>query len=151
LKFFLDFPKMKDQRWEVKDAKPLELLAPGIVFQADFPSGNPTDLTPSMKVVIQRWPYYTVEADNKRHAGSMEFKSWGKTVKVDEWQELCLGFYKEWLATATDPVKDKCKEPDKKGAVGPAGVGGYAVAIDKDSKKRERHDFFTWVTTDPPV
>jgi hypothetical protein len=151
LKFFVDSTKLKDQRWEFKDVKAPEALDEGgAVYAVDLPSGNPNDATPSIRLFIQKWPHYKQQG-SARATSTLAFKSWGKSVEISNVDQMCEGFYQDWLKSATDPIKDKCKPPEKKGGIGPAKLWGYAVATDKDSKKRERHDWFAWTTTDPPV
>jgi hypothetical protein len=151
LKFFVDSTKLKDQRWEFKDVKepdPFDTGA-GLVYSVSFPSANPNDATPPARISIQRWPHYKQDG-NTRSPQQLQFKSAGMVVLISDWQEICLGFYKDFLADATEPIKDKCKPPDDRPA-GPAKIHGYATATAKDGKKRERRDWYAWPTTEPPV
>ena len=152
LKFFVDSTKLKDQRWEFKDVKEPDPFdtGSGLVFSVSFPSANPSDATPPARVSIQRWPHYQQQG-NQRAPNQLQFKSAGMTVLISNWQELCLGFYKDFLAESSEAIKEKCKAPDTKGIAGPAKICGYATATAKESKKRERRDWYAWPTTDPPV
>ena len=152
LKFFVDSTKLKDQRWEFRDVNAPEPFdtAGGLVYSVSFPSSNPQDATPPARVSIQRWPHYE-QKGNQRSPQQLQFKSAGMTVLISDWQEICVGFYKDFVAEPAEPVKGKCKSPDGKGLAGPAKVYGYATANAKESKKLERRDWYAWATTDPPI
>jgi len=152
LKFFVDSTKLKDQRWEFGDVKEPEPAdtGGGLVYSVSFPSSNPQDATPPVRVSIQRWPHYQQQG-NQRAPNQLQFKSASMNVPVSDWQEICVGFYKDFLADSTEPIKAKCKAPDASRSAGPAKIGGYATATAKVSKKRERRDWYAWSTTDPPV
>ena len=152
LRFYVpDFTKMKEQRWDIKDVNaPATPEDAGLVFHAEIPGSNPNDATPSVRLIIQRWPHFKQQG-SQRAGNSLPFKNWGKSVDIKEWKLIAEGFYQDWIREATEVQKEKSKVPDERGAVGPAKMWGYATALDKESKKRERRDWYGWVTNDPPV
>jgi len=142
--YFVDWNKLKDSRWEI-DTKiePGPDPDQGTMFRATFPSGNPTDTTPSINLRV----YKCIQTDSvKKTEYNQEFKAWGKTVKVSDTKNMALGYYYDWTLQATDVIKSKCKLPDKK-AIGVADWWGCAVGTDKESKVRVKMDWYIWVST----
>jgi hypothetical protein len=143
LTYFVDSSKLKDSRWEISTKLP---AGPdpnqGIMFSADFPSGNPTDATPSIQFRVFKCAQ-SVTKDGKKSTYSHEFKAWGKSVDLANVKEMAEGYYMEFMASATEPIAAKSKKPDKH-EVGPAKLWGCAVGTDKESKKRVRMDWYFW-------
>lgn len=147
LAYVIDTTKLKDGRWTFKDVAPPTDEIQGLMFHAEFPSGNATDTSSSISVVIQKCAHVKKEA-NGTATMNRPFKAWGKSVEMADLDGIAEGEYQEFILTATDAIPDKCTPPSKKGAVGPAKLWGSAVATDKESKKRVRKDWFLWIAQD---
>ncbi len=144
LSYYVDSTKLKDSRWEI-DTKiePGPDPDQGTMFRASFPSGNPTDTSPSISFRV----YKCIQQDSAKNTKFIkEFKNWGKTVDVSNTKQMAEGYYWDWYLGATDPVKSKCHVPEKK-TIGVADWWGCAVGTDKESKKRVKMDWFVWVSS----
>ena len=142
LSYVVDTTKLADGRWEFRDVPPPADPDQGTMFNATFPSGNATDASASITFVVGK----CIQVNNQtKKEYSQQFKSIGKSVKMSQVEDYAKGLYQEWMATATDQIKDKCKETDKK-SVGPSKYWGCAVGTDKELKKRVRKDWFVWVS-----
>lgn len=145
LSYVVDTNKLKDQRWEIKDLPEPADPWQGLMFEATFPSGNQTDPAPSIDFLVQKCVQQKTEG-GKTQPFAREFKACGKNVKLADVEGLVSACYEEFLATATDPIKDKCK-PTTKCSVGPAKLWATAVATDKEAKKRVRMDWYAWAAS----
>jgi hypothetical protein len=143
LTYFVDSTKLKDSRWEFQ-TKIAQGPDPnqGLMIAADFPSGNPTDATPSIQFRIAKCAE-KITKDGKTSEYSHEFKSWGKSIKLADTKTMAEGYYMEFMASVTDPIAAKSKKSDKR-EVGPSKYWGCAVGTDKESKKRVRMDWYVW-------
>jgi hypothetical protein len=142
--YFVDVTKLKDQRWTITSPAPStdkKSISP--VMTAVF-NPNPNDASASTSLLI----YRDLQADSAaKTTSSMEFKAWGKQVKVADIAEFAQGWWEEFMRTATDPIKDKSKAPQKV-TLGPAKLWAYAVGTDKDIQKRVKKDWYVWMNSD---
>ena len=73
------------------------------------------------------------------------FDNIGESIKVADAKKMHDAFYRDWVKASTDVVESKCVEP-RKSKVGPASFYACAVATDKESKQREKREWYAWTT-----
>jgi hypothetical protein len=150
LVYFVDSTKLKESRWDWKDPPPFKDVSEkkgGQLLLSLMTSAVGGEV--AISIAVQKLPQYELNGSQKS-VFSLPFSAWGKSVPVSKIDDMAQGFYEEWTRSATDVIKEKCHPPKKK-AVGPAEWYSTAVGTDKDSKKRERHDWYVWGTTGAAV
>lgn len=142
LSYAVDVKAVGELRWEHSDPPPFNDLSEkkGGQFFAQLPLK--TGDAPMIKVLIQKLIHkegnseFNISFD---HAGM-------SGIKTNDKNKLAEGFCKDWLKQATDPVTKECVlEPKGAKGMGPADVFTAAVATDKESKNRERREWYLWL------
>jgi len=140
LSYMVDVGTAKETRWSQTDPPPAEDLSEkkGVQFYATFTlkEGSP----PVVRVVVQKFL-----AQDGNSTFSLPFEYAGFSAPCGDKKKMIQGFYEDWIKKNTEPVKGECIEPKKAGAAGPADLFASAVATDKESKKRERRDWYAWL------
>ena len=140
LSYFVDVGTAKETRWTQTDPPPFDDLSEkkGGQFFATFAlkEGSP----PVVRVTIQKFL-----AKDGNTSYSLPFEYAGYSADCGDKKKMITGFYEDWIKKNTEPLKDKCDEPKKAAAAGPADLFATAVATDKESKKRERRDWYAWL------
>lgn len=138
LSYFFDGKAAKETRWTQTDPPNANAEEKkGVQFYATWTAkeGNP----PLIRVVIQK---FIAQEGNSTYSTPFEYA--GFSAPCGDKKKMAEGFYLDWIKQCTEPVKEKCIEPKKATAAGPADLFASAVATDKESKKRERRDWYVW-------
>lgn len=143
LTYVIDTEKLKDKRWEFRDLPEPAEPWQGHMLAVSFPSGNATDTSPSITLNAFKCVHFVQEGKSRRPFAH-DFKTIGRNVPVSEVEKLAVGYYDEFIATASDLSKDKCSSPESKSGVGPAKYWGTAVGTDKEEKRKVRKDWYFW-------
>jgi hypothetical protein len=142
--YFVDLTKLKDERWTITSPTPSTVKGSIAPSMTAVLSPNPSDASASVSLLI----YRSLQADSAaKTVANWEFKAWGKQVKVSDVGEFAQGWWEEFMRTATDPIKEKSKAPQKV-SIGPAKLWAYAVGTDKELQKRVKKDWYVWMNSD---
>jgi hypothetical protein len=143
LSYGVDSTKV-DSRWSapdppVSDAKEDE----GIQFKAAFSAPAAAEGA-AIDILIIKFPHKAVK-DGKGVKYTREFPRAGKTVDCSDMKGMVDGFYLDQFKTYTEHAKDKCVEPTKAKAAGPADYWGSVTGMNPEAKVKERSDYFGWL------
>jgi hypothetical protein len=145
--YSVDVTKLKDAKWTFSGGDPSYAAEDGgVVLRAELAVKD--EPKPAVRFSVMVCPH-TIDSQGRTLEFSREFKNWGRSINMADVSPLVNGYYQDWVLVAADVEKDRCKSPTKC-AVGPATLWGYATGVDRDSRVRERRDWYVWAVTESP-